>query len=78
MVLKAIARGSLSILPMTDRDAEPIAPIMAKYADQPLSLADASLMHLAEREGVEEVFTVDAKDFSVYRTASGQALRVRS
>jgi hypothetical protein len=35
-----------------------------------------SLVYLAEREGIEAVFTLDVRDFSVYRTATGKALRI--
>lgn len=31
-------------------------------------------MHLAEREEIEHVFTLDRRDFSAFRTASGKAL----
>jgi hypothetical protein len=40
---------------------------MRKYADRPMDLADAALIRVAEREGIRKIFTVDRKDFSVYR-----------
>jgi hypothetical protein len=33
-------------------------------------------MHLAERDAIERVFTIDVTDFSVYRTASGKRLQL--
>ena len=42
--------------------------------NQTLSLADASLMYLAERDDILEVFTIDAKDFSLFRKADGSSL----
>jgi predicted nucleic acid-binding protein len=32
-----------------------------------MNLADAALIRVAEREGVRKIFTVDRKDFTVYR-----------
>ena len=40
---------------------------MRKYGDRPMDLADAALVRVAEREGVQTVFTVDRADFAVYR-----------
>ena len=39
---------------------------MAKYADLPMDLADATLVALAEERGQRRIFTLDS-DFRVYR-----------
>jgi predicted nucleic acid-binding protein len=39
---------------------------MSKYADRQMDLADAALVRAAEREGIQKIFTVDRKDFSVF------------
>ena len=44
-------------------------------ADLPMDLADASLIRLAENLGVLDVLTLDRRDFGIYRTARGKALR---
>jgi predicted nucleic acid-binding protein len=49
---------------------------MAKYRHQPMDLADAALARIAEREGVDTVFTVDIGDFQMYRIGQRKALRV--
>jgi predicted nucleic acid-binding protein len=54
-----------------------IADTLARYADQQFDFADAALMHLAERESIDAVFTVDQRHFSVYRTPAGRALTIR-
>jgi predicted nucleic acid-binding protein len=41
--------------------------LMRKYANRPMDLADAALLRVAEREGIRKIFTVDRRDFSVYR-----------
>jgi len=44
-----------------------IADFFRSYADREPQLADAALMYLAEREGVSTIFTIDRRDFLVYR-----------
>jgi hypothetical protein len=54
------------------------AALMAKYSDTPMDYADATLVLLAERIDVLDVLTLDRRGFSTYRTATGQALRMRA
>ena len=34
-----------------------------------MDLADAALVTIAEREGIRQMFTVDRRDFTIYRPA---------
>ena len=43
-----------------------------KYEDLQPQLADLSLLHLAHQRKLRHIFTLDRRDFSVYRTANGQ------
>ena len=62
-----IERGSIRILPLGPDDVPRIRELMQTYADLPMDLADAALVRVAEREGTRTFFTIDKKDFSVYR-----------
>jgi predicted nucleic acid-binding protein len=62
-----ITRGVIQILPLGVEDVPRIRELMEQYSDRPMDLADAALIRVAEREGLREFFTVDRKDFSVYR-----------
>jgi predicted nucleic acid-binding protein len=53
-----------------------IAEFFQRYPNREPQLADAALMYLAEREGIETVFTLDRRDFSIYRTSDGRALTI--
>ena len=53
-----------------------MANILSRYADQAFQLADVAIMHLAEREGMETVFTLDRRDFLVYRRKNGRILNI--
>jgi len=41
--------------------------LMRKYRDLPMDLADAALVRVAERERIRRIFTIDRRDFGVYR-----------
>ena len=40
---------------------------MRKYHDRPMDYADAALVHLAQRESLSTIFTIDHDDFETYR-----------
>ena len=76
-LLRWIGTSTLRLLPLEDADSEGIAEILRRYVDQRFDLADAALMHLAWREGIESVFTIDHRHFSLYRTPNGKPLLLR-
>lgn len=41
--------------------------LMEKYQDLPMGFADAALVRVAEREKIRRIFTIDRRDFSIYR-----------
>jgi uncharacterized protein len=41
--------------------------LMRKYRDLPMDLADAGLVRVDERERLRRIFTLDRRDFQVYR-----------
>lgn len=61
------ASGSFLVLPMDASDAARLRALIAKYRDLPMDLADASVVRLCEREAIGTIFTLDRRDFSVYR-----------
>ena len=75
-LLNSIAGGFLAMLPLSDAEAAPIAKILEKYSDLRPQLADAALVHLANRESIDTIFTLDHRDFSVYRSARNRQFRI--
>jgi len=57
----------LVLLHLDASDGPRMRELMRKYRDLPMDIADASLVWLAEREGLRRVFTTDRRDFGVYR-----------
>jgi len=57
----------LQFAPLGAPDIPRVKALMKRYRDLPMDLADAALVRVAEREGIRRVFTIDRRDFSVYR-----------
>ncbi|HWF60577.1 MAG TPA: PIN domain-containing protein [Nitrospira sp.] len=60
-------RGVIRVLPLADEDVSRMRVLMKKYKDLPMDLADAALVAVAEREKIRRIFTLDRRDFEVYR-----------
>lgn len=57
----------IEILPLTVDDLPRMQELMEKFRDLPMDLADGALVRVAEREKIRRVFTLDRRDFSLYR-----------
>jgi len=68
-LLEMLESRAVELLPIDEDDVPRITALMAKYRDLPMDLADAVLVHVAERERLRHVFTLDRRDFRVYRPA---------
>ena len=75
-VLEMLRRGAIQVLPLGVEDVPRMQELVAKYRDQPMDLADAALVRVAERDGLDRVFTVDRRDFGVYRIGGRKAFRI--
>jgi len=68
--------GFLELLPLAGSEASAIADVMEEYADIRPQLADAALVYLAKRERIDTIFTLDRRDFGVYRAAGKRPFRI--
>ncbi len=75
-VLEMLRRGAVRLVPLGQEDVSRLQELMAKYRDQPMDLADAALVRVAERDGLDRVFTVDRRDFEVYRIGKRRTFRI--
>lgn len=75
-VFDGFASGFFALLPLDAADLVAVAAIMDRYKDAGLQLADAALVHLADREGIRTVFTTDRRDFSIVRLGRNRSLRL--
>ena len=49
---------------------------MAMYHDVPMDFADATLVHLALRESLTTILTIDNDDFETYRIDGRRRFRI--
>ena len=71
-----ILSGAVTVFAISDQDLPDIESLMRKYHDRPMDFADATLVHLAQREAFSTVFTIDHDDFETYRVAGRKRLRI--
>lgn len=71
-----IIRGGLEILSLEPNMQVRCRELMEKYKDLPMDLADGTLVTVAEYNKTTEVFTLDHRDFRVYRTSQGKRFRL--
>ena len=76
MLLRRVSEGVPAMLTLSSLEARPIGDLMKKYESMKPQLADASLVHLADRESIDTIFTLDRRDFSAYRSARNRRFRL--
>lgn len=68
--------GAVTVLPIGDADLAELAVLMERYSDRPMDFADATLVHLAKRESLSTIFTIDHDDFETYRIEGRRRFRI--
>ena len=71
-----VQSGAITLLPVGDDDLPDVCALMHKYRDRPMDFADATLVHLAQREAIPTVFTIDHDDFETYRIGGRRRFRI--
>jgi predicted nucleic acid-binding protein len=75
-LLRSVDGRFLELLPLAGGEAEAIAALMKRYEDMHPQLADVALVYLASREKIETIFTLDQRDFSIYRSGRRNIFRI--
>lgn len=73
---KFLRSGALELAAITHSELPRIHALMSRYWDRPMDFADATLVHLAGRESLSTILTVDYADFETYRIESRRRFRV--
>jgi len=66
-VWRLLRSGAIRMASITHDELPQIQRLMEDYADRPMDFADATLVHLAARESIGLILTVDHDDFETYR-----------
>jgi predicted nucleic acid-binding protein len=65
--LRGLPRSRFRLVALIDSDVQRIAEILQRYADSRVDFVDASVMAIAERYGTTAIFTLDHRDFRLFR-----------
>lgn len=66
-IWRLLRSGAIHMSPISNEELPQIQRLMDEYADRPMDFADATLVHLAARERLSTILTVDRDDFETYR-----------
>ena len=69
--------GLVRLAPIATDDLPAIETLMRRYADRPMDFADATLVHVAGRESITDILTIDHDDFETYRFGRNRRFRIR-
>jgi len=73
---KFVRSGALTMAAIENAELPHLQELMSRYSDRPMDFADATLVHLAKREALATIFTVDYRDFETYRIEGRRRFRV--
>jgi uncharacterized protein len=62
-----IRSGSVGLATIEHDELPQIHALMLQYRDPPMDFADSTLVHLAARESLSLILTIDHDDFETYR-----------
>lgn len=71
-----VRSGALELAVISHGELPAVHALMSRYWDRPMDFADATLVHLAKRESLSTVFTVDRADFETYRINGRRRFRI--
>jgi uncharacterized protein len=75
-LLGQFGKGTFAFCELGAADMPAIAVILKRYDSIGLQLADACIVHLAERENIDTIFTLDRRDFGAVRVRGKQRLNL--
>jgi predicted nucleic acid-binding protein len=75
-LLRSITSGWLQIAHLGHEDTRALAELLERYRSISAQLADVTLLRLAETLNTDTVFTLDVRDFSVFRLSRNRRVRI--
>jgi uncharacterized protein len=73
---KFVGSGAVTLAAIEHSELPQVHTLMSRYWDRPMDFADATLVHLAKRESLSTILTVDRADFDTYRIDGRRRFRV--
>jgi predicted nucleic acid-binding protein len=62
-----VINSVVDLVPSSVEGLKKAMELMIKYSDLPMDYADATIVYLAMETGINNIITLDKKDFSIYR-----------
>ena len=75
--LEFFIRGGAVLVPPSRESLARCKAVMQRYANVPADFADATLVALAEEMQAFIIYSLDRRDFSIYRGEGGEAFEIR-
>jgi uncharacterized protein len=75
-LLSSFGGDHLGLLPLDETDLPGIRALLSNYGGLGIQLANTSLLHLAHRERIETIFTLDHRHFNILRLRHAKRLRI--
>jgi predicted nucleic acid-binding protein len=73
---KFLRSGALVLGRIDHQELPQVHALMSRYWDRPMDFADATLVHLAKRESISAILTIDHADFTTYRIEGKRQFKV--
>jgi len=75
-LLDEVGRGAYQLETFDAADIQRAGQILSQFDDLEVGLADASIVVLAERHGINQILTLDERHFRTLRAGDGQSFRL--
>jgi uncharacterized protein len=75
-VWRFVRSGPITVASIRHEELPSLHTLMSRYWDRPMDYADATLVHLAARESVTAILTIDHADFETYRIDGRRRFRI--
>jgi predicted nucleic acid-binding protein len=76
MAWRFVRSGAIALGTIAGSDLFELEALVSRYRDRPMDFADATLVHLARRESLSTILTVDVADFETYRIAGTKKFHI--
>lgn len=75
-IFRGFAENLWALVPIGHESLPWLEAYLKRYHKIGAQLADVCLVYLAEKQGLDTVFTLDQRDFSVYRYAKNRRFKI--
>ena len=75
-LFELLSSPAFAVVPLDEAALAWVGTFVHRYSSARAQVADAATMYLVHRFDAEAVFTLDRRDFTIFRTTDGRGLRL--